>query len=143
MAPSPDNTFDMAKFILFHEDIFPLFLMAYKLGKQKEKCLSVSQPVCKRSNMVRNWTEMNFERLNLMAKSQINLNEDYALGTPEHCLGASSLRSWLILREEHVIFKSQPDVRVRNCSWSFFPSFRVQYVGTSPKLRMFQDKASE
>lgn len=47
--------------------------------------------------------------------------------TPEHCLGALPLRSWLILRRTCHL-KSQPDVRVRNCSWSFFPFIsHVQY----------------
>lgn len=38
-------------------------------------------------------------------------------------------------------FKSQPDVRVRNCSWSFFPSFLMcNIVGHFTQKPLFQDK---
>lgn len=38
-------------------------------------------------------------------------------------------------------FKSQPDVRVRNCSWSFFPSFLMRsIIGHFTQKPLFQDK---
>ena len=55
--------------------------MAYKLGKPKGKmfvCLSQS---AKRSNMVRNWTEMNFQKAELNGKKSNKFQGVYTQDT--------------------------------------------------------------
>lgn len=82
-------------------------------------CLSLS---AKRSNTVRNWTKMNFRRTELNSKKP---NKSPGVYTQD-----TGALLWVLVSqkladpEKNVSsFKSQPDVRVSNCSCSLFPPF--------------------
>lgn len=70
----------------------------------QEGNVHLSSLSAERSHTVRNEMAMDFEGLNLIAKSQINLKE-CVHKTQGKCFGSLSLRSWFILKRTHHLLK--------------------------------------
>lgn len=95
----------MAKCILFSQRHFPSLTMAYKLGKPRGKmfiCLSLP---AKRSNMVRNWTEVDFQRAKFNSEKP-NKSQGECPQDPSALLWVLSPRSWFTLRRTCLLFKA-------------------------------------